>query len=199
MSKLRFNHSTMNAGKSTQLLQAVFNYESNGSNVLIFSFDDKRFSDTCTVSSRIGLSREAIPFNDLWSFYNYYIGCWEHKSEDFNIDAIFIDEAQFLTESQVDSILRINQYHSCPILCYGLKTDFQGKLFTGSRALLIHADEINEIKSMCSTKKCQNKAMYNLRMVDGKFVTEGEQVVIGDTSYHPVCKQCFLTTRDYNH
>ena len=192
MSKLRFNYSTMNAGKSTQLLQAVHNYESNGSNVLVFSYDDKRFSEDCTVTSRLGLSRKAIPFNDLNSFYNYYIGCWEHKSEDFTIDAIFIDEAQFLTEGQINSLLRINYYHSCPILCYGLKSDFLGNLFPGSEALLKHADVINELKSMCSQEKCQNKAMYNLRKVDGDFVKEGEQLVIGDESYHAVCKNHFF-------
>lgn len=185
MAKLYFNFSAMNAGKSAQLLQSAHNYESNGGKVKYFNFKgDTRFSEGMIVS-RIGIEHAAELFDVNYKF-----------NIDEPVDAIFIDEAQFLTAEQVKQLCKIVDTQHVPVLCYGIRNDYMGNLFEGSASLMCHADVINEIKGMCSHKECNKKATHILLYADGKIVLSGEQVHIGDTEYHSVCRNHFHKLRE---
>lgn len=190
MGKLYFNYSTMNAGKSTTLLQAAYNYQERGMNtlLLIAAFDDR--SGKGKIGSRIGLSADADVFHpgdDLFA----HIG---EATKRETVHAVFVDEAQFLTEDQVKALARVADDMKIPVMCYGLRTDFQGKLFPGSAALLALADNLREIKTICW---CGRKATMVVRLGgDGKIVEEGAQVVIGgNETYVSLCRKHW-TKRD---
>lgn len=183
MAKLYFNYSAMSAGKTIDVITTAYKYNSKGMKALIIkSSIDTKGDDN--VISRIGLSKKVdILLNPKSSLIDYI-----KKYDD--ITCLIVDEAQFLTEMQVYELVVITKILDIPVICFGLKTDFQSNLFPGTAALLRFADSLDELVSICS---CGKKARFNARKVNGKYVFEGEQVLIGaDESYDPLCGKCYL-------
>ena len=173
MAKLYFYYAAMNAGKSTTLLQAAHNYEERGMNVLLYTpvIDDRDGSGT--ISSRLGLTREAIPFGNDFDLFSDVAT----RQKDLKISCLFVDEAQFMSAKQVLQVSLVADQLGVPVLCYGLRTDFKGEPFEGSKYLLAWADELGEIKTICHSGK---KATMNARLDEkGNRVWEGEQISIG--------------------
>ncbi len=183
MAKLYFSYAAMNAGKSTILLQAAYNYRERGMEVLLMTSALYRDADDGHISSRIGISAEAILYTvdtELFTLVRNHMDA--HK-----LDAIFVDEAQFLTRDQVWQLARVADHLGIPVLTYGLRTDFRGELFEGSVALLAIADELREVRTIC---ECGRKATMVVRLgPDGKALTEGEQISIGKATYLSVCRR----------
>jgi thymidine kinase len=183
MAKLYFNYSSMNAGKSTVLLQAAYNYKERGMTVLLLiaALDDR--AGKGKIASRIGLAAEADIFGAKDNVFEHVRVAHEAK----NLDALFVDEAQFLTDEQVWQLAKIADELRIPVMCFGLRTDFQGKLFPGSAALLAISDSLKEIKTICW---CGRKATMVARLDgQGHIVDEGDQVVIGgNETYVPLCR-----------
>lgn len=184
MAKLHFQYSTMNAGKSTLLLQAAHNYNERGMQtyLLTASFDNR--AGIGQIGSRIGLSREADLFDstaDLFSKIEMRLG----KGA---VACIFIDEAQFLTRDQVWQLARVVDDLNVPIMAYGLRVDFRGELFPGSAALLALADEMREVRTICH---CGRKATMVIRQDEnGRVLVDGEQVQIGgNETYVSLCRR----------
>ncbi|HZG30796.1 thymidine kinase [Ensifer adhaerens] len=183
MAKFYFSYSTMNAGKSTMLLQASYNYQERGMRtvILIAAFDDR--AGTGRVSSRIGLTADAIPFqatDDLKQLI-------ESLLKDGPIACIFVDEAQFLTPEQVWQLARVVDRLNIPIMAYGLRTDFRGKLFPGSQELLAIADELREVRTICH---CGRKATMVVRLDEaGRVLKDGAQIDVGgNEKYVSFCR-----------
>lgn len=202
MAKLYFNFSAMNAGKSSNLLQSAHNYKETGKRVLYFNAAiDTRYGDNI-ISSRIGISHEAVSYDDTTNFYYHILSLINEKcSSDRTAlpSAIFIDEAQFLSKEQVLQLCEIVDVLQITVLCYGIRNDYMGNLFEGSAALLCNADEINEIKGMCSNPDCTRKATHILRYQDGELQTEGTQKIVGDQEYESVCRFHFMDSmKKYN-
>jgi len=184
MAKLYFNYSTMNAGKSTVLLQASYNYRERGMDTyqLTARFDG-RFGEG-RIASRIGIASEADTFEpgeDLFAKI-------EARLAEGPVACVFIDEAQFLSDEQVWQLARAVDDLGVPVMCYGLRVDFQGRLFPGSAALLALADEMREVRTICH---CGKKATMVVRQdADGRVLTEGAQVQIGgNESYVSLCRR----------
>ena len=184
MAKLYFHYSTMNAGKSTLLLQAAHNYQERGmeSYLLTAQFDNR--AGDARIGSRIGIGREADTFSlsdDL--FYKI-----KKRINDGPCACVFIDEAQFLSHEQVWQLARAVDDLKIPIMCYGLRVDFQGKLFPGSATLLALSDEMREIKTICH---CGKKATMVVRQDEnGVALTDGAQVQIGgNEAYISLCRK----------
>ena len=185
MAKLIFNYSAMGSGKTMDLLRTAFNYEENGLKVLVMkpSVDTKGGDSIVT---RVGMSRKV----------DFLIGVGTSiinlLSDNLSgVSCIFIDEAQFLSEQQVVDLFIISNNYDVPVICYGLRTDFRGNLFPGSSKLLGIAEELHEFKSLCS---CGEIARYNARRVNGKYVVDGDSVLIDGTSeveYVPLCGNCY--------
>ena len=188
MAKLYFYYSAMNAGKSTTLLQSSYNYQERGMNTLILAPDIDTREDQATVTSRIGLSAEATTFHLSDNLYRIVERCHQQQL----LDCVLVDEAQFLTREQVLQVSDIADQLDIPVLTYGLRTDFQGKLFEGSEQLLAWADNLVEIKTICH---CGRKATMVLRIgEDGQVIKEGAQVKIGGNElYVSVCRRHFKT------
>jgi thymidine kinase len=187
MAKLYFYYSAMNAGKSTTLLQASYNYQERGMQTILFAPKiDQRFGNTI-IYSRIGLKQEAVPFDNNFNFFEYVE---ERKNTNDNLKCILIDEAHFLNKKQVSELSDIATDLGIAVLCYGLRSDFLGEPFEGSKYLLTWAEELTEIKTIC---KCSRKGIMNLRIdSSGNAVTEGAQVQIGgNESYVSLCMQCY--------
>ena len=184
MAKLHFFYSTMNAGKSTSLLQSNHNYKENGLDTIIFLPDETSKLSKGQIVSRIGLKAKAVIANKDFNFMNYVR---EHKSN--NLSCILIDEAQFLSKDQVRQLGQIADRLNYPVMCYGIRTDFRGELFEGSTELLALADNLIELKTICSL--CSRKATMVVRKDnEGKVVTEGSKVVVGGNDiYAPVCRK----------
>ena len=183
MAKLFFRYAAMNAGKSTALLQVAHNYEERGHTVRLFTAGvDDRYGKGM-VTSRLGPQRVAEVFNGETDFRALIT----HSP---GIACVLVDEAQFLTKEQVWSLHEIAHMRHVPVICYGLRTDFRGELFTGSAALLALADEMDEMKTICD---CGRKATMNMRVdANNRKVTEGAQVEIGGNArYRSVCGRCF--------
>lgn len=173
MAKLYFYYSAMNAGKSTTLLQAAHNYEERGMKVLLFTPSVDVRSGVAMIGSRIGLSRPAFAFDRDFDLFVYIAD--QHRRTP--ISCVFMDESQFLTPSQVLQLTLVCDRLKIPVLCYGLRTDFQGEPFEGSKYLLAWADVLGEVKTICHSGK---KATMNVRLdADGNRVVTGEQVAIG--------------------
>lgn len=190
MAKLYYNFSAMNAGKSTILLQASHNYHERGMHTVLFTaLLDDRFGKG-KISSRIGLKADAHTFDDKMNLFDRI----DAMSRNQKIDCILVDEAQFLTEDQVWQLAAVADDLRIPVMCYGLRSDFQGKLFPGSATLLAVAEDLREIRTICW---CGRKATMNLRIgSDGKAVSEGEQVVIGgEESYISVCRKHWVAKK----
>lgn len=189
--KLHFYFSAMNAGKSTSLLQASYNYHERGMRTLIFTpnFDNRH--RVGTVASRIGLEADAHMFEqgmDLFTEVQTQV------RQCGKVHCVLIDEAQFLTEAQVWQLCRVADELNIPVLAYGLRSDFQGKTFVGSQYLLALADQLTELKTICF---CGRKATMNLRINEtGIVMREGAQVEIGGNErYLSVCRYHFSSLK----
>tara|TARA_R110000868_G_scaffold163811_8_gene396182 strand:+ start:405 stop:977 length:573 start_codon:yes stop_codon:yes gene_type:complete len=189
MAKLYFYYSAMNAGKSTVLLQSAYNYQERGMEALLFTPGVDTRAGTGKIASRIGLDAEAIAYDDQFNLYDYTKKLQETNSK---LKCVLIDEAQFMTKEQVGQLTDIVDELNLPVLAYGLRSDFQGEPFPGSKYLLALADNLVEIKTICH---CGRKATMNMRIDEkGNKVTHGEQVHIGgNESYMSVCRQHYKT------
>ena len=186
MAKLYFYYASMNAGKSTTLLQADFNYRERGMRTMLFTAAvDDRFA-AGTIASRIGLSAAATAFDPMSDLGALALA--EHRGG--ALACVLVDEAQFLTAAQVDQLAALADDQGIPVLCYGLRTDFRGDLFPGSARLLALADALIEIKSVCA---CGRKAIMNVRMDGaGRAIVEGRQTEIGGNErYVALCRRHF--------
>ena len=186
MAKLYFNYSSMNAGKSTALLQANHNYLERGMKTKMFTFSgDNRYEENRIVS-RIGISAEALPFS---KDTDLFLSLTEDKDQR-EIKCVLIDEAQFLTKEQVAQLGRIVDELDTAVLAFGIRTDFQGELFEGSKYLLAWADNLKEIKTVCW---CGRKATMVVRLdKQGNILSQGEQLEIGvNEKYVPLCRAHF--------
>ncbi|MBW0145603.1 thymidine kinase [Sphingomicrobium clamense] len=187
MAKLYFYYAAMNAGKSTTLLQADFNYRERGMNTMLWTaaLDDRMGEGT--IGSRIGLDATAHKFEDDTDLLSAVMA--QHDEQP--LDCVLVDEAQFLTEEQVIQLSRLADEFHIPVLCYGLRTDFQAKLFPGSATLLALADALVELKAVC---ECGRKATMNLRVDgEGKAVAAGAQTEIGGNDrYVALCRRHFF-------
>jgi thymidine kinase len=184
MAKLYFHYATMDAGKTTMLLQASYNYRERGMTTMLFVAGHYRKDESVGyISSRIGLEAEAEMFRDGDDLFARIA---EHHGHD-TVHCVFIDEAQFLEEAQVWQLARVADRLGIPVMCYGLRTDFQGKLFPGSLALLAVADELREVRTIC---RCGRKATMVVRLgADGKVAKQGAQVSIGKEAYVSLCRR----------
>ena len=184
MAKLYFYYSSMNAGKSTTLLQSSYNYQERHMNTLVYTAAiDNRFGKA-KVTSRIGISQDASVFTPETDLYQQI----KEQIKQQPLHCILIDEAQFLTKAQVYQLSDVVDKLHIPVLCYGLRTDFQGELFEGSQYLLAWADQLEEVKTICY---CGRKANFVLRLNEqGEVVKAGEQIQIGgNDSYLSVCRR----------
>jgi thymidine kinase len=173
----------MNAGKSIELIKVAYNYEERGKRVLVLtpSIDD-RFG-VGVVASRIGITREAITINEETNVLELFM----KENKRHGIDCVLVDECQFLKKHHVQELVEIVDSCDVPVLAYGLKNDFKNELFEGSYYMLIYADKIEEIKTICW---CGRKATMVARVVDGKFVKTGEQIVVGGNDmYISLCRK----------
>ncbi len=187
MAKLYFYYSAMNAGKSTTLLQSSFNYRERGMNTIVFtSASDDRYG-TGVVKSRIGLELDAHLFSGDTNLFETVSADMEKAP----VHCVLVDEAQFLSAEQVDQLAKVADDMRIPVLCYGLRTDFQATLFPGSTRLLAIADELVELKTICT---CGSKATMNLRInEEGKAVSVGDQKEIGGNDrYIALCRKHFM-------
>lgn len=195
MAKLYFRYGAMNSGKSTSLLQAAYNYEERGQHVLLAkpAIDTKGASQ---IDSRLGMTREV----------DFLIGA-DDSARDLladhdragDIACLLIDEAQFLTAEQVDDLFRIAVEDGIPVIAYGIRNDFLTHAFPGSARLLAIAHSLEELKTIC---RCGRKAVFNGRVIGGRFVFDGDQVAIDEgadgtvapevTTYESLCGSCYL-------
>jgi thymidine kinase len=184
MSKVYFYYSAMNAGKSTVLLQSSYNYRERGMHTLLFVPAIDTRAGAGRIQSRIGLGAEAMALPADENVFDHVKSA--HAAQP--VACVLIDEAQFLTRAQVEQLTDVSDRLGIPVLCYGLRTDFQGQLFTGSAALLALADNLIELKTICH---CGRKATMNLRVgPDGRAVKEGAQVEIGGNErYVAMCRR----------
>ena len=186
MAKLYFNYSSMNAGKSTMLLQANHNYQERGMNTHIYTSSvDDRYGKK-EIVSRIGLKAKSNIFLDSTNIYKEVINSNREKK----IDCVLVDEAQFLNKNQVAQLGQIVDELDIPVLTFGIRTDFKGNLFEGSEYLLAWADNLKEIKTVCH---CGRKATMVLRLDEsGKVVEEGDQIEVGgNEKYVSICRKHF--------
>jgi len=183
VAQLFFKYGAMNSGKSIEILKVAYNYEEQNKNVIIFTSGlDDRF-ETGFVASRVGLKREAIPiYNDT----NIFAVVSEFPTE---LSCVLVDEVQFVTKEHVLQMARIVDELTIPVMGFGLKNDFQNNLFEGSKYMLLYADKIEEMKTICWF--CEKKAIMALRVDENnKPIREGEQIQIGgNDSYYPVCRK----------
>ena len=185
MSKLYFRYGAMNCGKTTSLLQVAHNYEERGMKVVLIKPSiDTKANDS--VSSRIGVEGKVdhlvSPEENLKGYLNLLVG---------NTSCVLVDEAQFLSESQVEELFVFSKLTNIPVICFGLRCDFRTNLFPGSKRLFELADEIEELYTIC---RCGRKARFNARIVNGEFTLDGDQVAIdGDVEYESLCGKCYLT------
>ena len=193
MAQLYFYYGAMQSSKSANLLMVAHNYRSQDKKVILMtpSIDDR--SGVGVISSRTGMEEKAIPLGPEESVYSALKSeLIDSNGNRKNIHCILVDEAQFLTAKQINSLSNIVDYFNIPVMCYGLKNDFQNNLFEGSETLLLYADKIIEIKTICAKEECGKKAIMNLRLSDGRPVYEGEQIQIGDEEYIPVCRKHYF-------
>jgi len=185
MAKLYFYYAAMNAGKSTVLLQSSYNYQERGMRTLLFAPAIDQRSGLGRIASRIGLSAAAHVFTEGDNLFNRISTA---DNEAGPVACVLVDEAQFLTPAQVLQLTDVADKLDIPVLCYGLRTDFQGNLFPGSALLLGWADDLIELKTICH---CGRKATMNLRTDSaGRGLKEGAQVEIGGNErYVPLCRK----------
>lgn len=193
MAKLYFRYGAMNSGKSTALLQAAFNYEERGHHVLLAkpAIDTKAESN---IESRLGVVRPVDyviePDADAYALFQHHRAA-ALAVNGADVSCLLIDEAQFLTDAQVNDLLRIALLEGIPVLAYGIRTDFQTVAFPGSRRLLEVAHSLEELKTIC---RCGRKALFNGRRVGERFIFDGDQVAIDgvEVTYESLCGVCYL-------
>ena len=183
MAQLYYRYSTMNAGKSIDLIKVAYNYEERGQTVLtLIPAVDDRYG-TGVITSRIGVQREATVVKDDTNILELFM----RENERHHIDCVLIDECQFLRKHHIQELVEIVDSCNTPVLCYGLKNDFRNELFEGSYYMLVYADKIEEIKTVCW---CGRKATMVARVVDGKIVKSGDQIVVGGNDlYVSLCRK----------
>ncbi len=193
MAKLYFRYGAMNSGKSTAMLQAAYNYEERGHSVVLAkpAIDQK---GDMGILSRVGITRRS---DFVIAEESDVYGLFQHEREEIirktgaDVKCFMVDEAQFLTEAQVDDLLRIALLEDVPVMAFGIRTDFQTVAFPGSRRLLEISHEIDELKTIC---RCGKKAIFNARKYNDRFNFDGEQVAIDGVAvnYEPLCGNCYL-------
>ncbi|KAB1656757.1 thymidine kinase [Pseudoclavibacter chungangensis] len=192
MAKLYFRYGAMNSGKSTALLQAAFNYEEREQRVLLAkpALDTKADAD---IASRLGMTRRAdvliAPDDGVRDLLRDAMR--PGPGDGRTVACVLVDEAQFLTEHQVDDLLRLAVLDEVPVMAYGIRTDFRTVAFPGSARLLQIAHSLEELKTIC---RCGRKAIFNARLVDGEYVFDGGQIAIdeGDVTYEALCGADYL-------
>jgi thymidine kinase len=186
MAKLHFFYSTMNAGKSTSLLQSNHNYKESNLDTMIFLPDETNKSSKGQIVSRIGLKAKAVIADKTFNFISYV-----KKNKSPKLSCVLIDEAQFLSKVQIRQLGEVADKLNIPVMCYGIRTDFRGELFEGSSELLALADNLIELKTICYD--CGRKATMVVRVDENaKVVTEGSKIQIGGNDlYTPVCRKHF--------
>ncbi|MBF0699191.1 thymidine kinase [Streptococcus danieliae] len=185
MAQLYFKYGTMNSGKTIEILKVAHNYEEQGKRVLIMTSALDTRDGVGMVSSRIGMRREALAIDDEFDLFGFI----EKEQED--LYCVLIDEAQFLKRHHVFALARVVDELDIPVMAFGLKNDFRNELFEGSKYLLLFADKIEEIKTICHY--CSKKATMVLRMQDGKPLYDGEQIQIGgNETYVSVCRRHYF-------
>ena len=186
MAKLYFKYGAMGSSKTAQALITKYNYEENDLNVWLIKPGTDTRDGAKILRSRIGLEAAVEGIPPETDIYARYLGVRE-----LNCDVIIVDECQFLTEAQIDQLRAIVDEHNIPVMCFGLRTDFQTRLFPGSRRLMEVADTIQEIKTICD---CGAKATVNARIDgSGHIITQGAQVVLGgNDSYIAMCHKCYV-------
>ncbi len=183
MAKLYFSYAAMNAGKSTNLLQAAYNYRERGMEVLLLTSALYRDAADGQISSRIGISAQATLYTEETDLFSLI----RAQKDAGRLDAVFVDEAQFLKRGQVWQLARVADRIGIPVLTYGLRTDFRGELFEGSAALLAIADALREVRTIC---ECGRKATMVIRLgPDGQAATEGAQIEIEKATYLSLCRR----------
>lgn len=210
MAKLYFRYGAMNSGKSTALLQAAYNYEERGQHVLLAKpeIDTKGASQ---IESRLGVTREVdflIPSDgDAQTLFREERARVRRRNDEglipadpIDVACLLIDEAQFLTAGQVDDLFRIAVDEGIPVMAYGIRNDFLTHAFAGSARLLAIAHSLEELKTIC---RCGRKAVFNGRVINGRFVFDGDQVAIDEgaaggapadvVTYESLCGHCYLT------
>ena len=183
MAQLYFRYSTMNAGKSLEVIKVAHNYEERGKRVLVLApvMDNK--TDNVYVKSRVGLQREAAPILENTNLLSFFM----EENERRKISCVIIDESQFLKRHHVEELCEIVDSCNVPVLAYGLKNDFKNELFEGSYYLLAYADKIEEVKTICW---CGRKATMVARIQNGKIVKQGDQIMIGGNDlYVSLCRK----------
>lgn len=183
MAKLSFRFGTMGSGKSLELIKIKTNYDIQGKNCIILTSSLDTRSGLSEVSSRNGQKEKAI-YIDEDTYFDI-----ANMKENEPIHCILVDEAQFLTKEDVLMLGDVVDDLGIPVICFGLRTDFSGNLFDGSKALIEYADDIQELVTECFN--CDKKSILNLRLVNGRAVYTGEQIQIGDSEYLPLCRYCF--------
>ena len=185
MAKLYFKYGAMGSSKTAQALITKYNYEENDMHVWLMKPGTDTRDGKNVVKSRIGLRSEAQVISPEMNVYEIYRTQWDGK-----VDAVIVDECQFFTVEQIDQLREIVDDFHVPVMCFGLRTDFQTKLFPGSMRLMEVADTIQEIKTICD---CGAKATVNARIIDGYIVTEGDQVFLGgNDAYIAMCHRCYI-------
>lgn len=190
MARLYYRHGAMNSGKSFEILKVAHNYEEQNKDVVIFtSAVDDRASVGVVATRVAGMEREAIPLDDTSNAFEIVQAMEERPY------CVLVDEAQFLSRDHILQFTQIVDDLAIPVIAYGLKNDFTNNLFEGSKNLLLYADKIEEVKTICWF--CHRKAMMNLRLLNGRPIYEGEQIQIGgNESYYPVCRRCYMTAEE---
>ena len=183
MAKIYFRFGAMNCGKTTALLQVAHNYEEKGMNIILIKPAIDKKGDK-NIVSRLGIEREVDILLDS-----------NEKLKDVlkldNISCILVDEVQFITKEQIQELWIIAKEKDIPVICYGLKTNFKGELFEGTKALIEVADELEELITIC---RCGKRAKFNARIENGKYVIKGSEVAIDgiDATYEPLCGKCYI-------
>lgn len=182
MAKLYFRHGAMDSAKTMNLLAVAHNYRKQGKRVVLLKPQlDDRFGRG-RIASRSGLEADADMLVSADTVF---------ELDQFRgVDCVLVDEAQFLAPAIIDQLRMMSLLLDMPVICYGLRTDFRTESFPGARRLMELADSIEEVKVTCQF--CGRKAVFNLRMVDGRAVVEGEQIVLGDAQYAPVCGRHYI-------
>lgn len=186
MAKLYFHYSSMNAGKSTALLQANHNYLERGMKTMLFTAKLDNREGGGVISSRIGIQKEALAFGNEDNLFDMV----READSDSKLNCILVDEAQFLSKEQVRQLISLVDEEGIPVLTYGIRSDFKGEVFEGSKFLLAWSDEMKEIKTICH---CGKKATMNARVsTEGDMETAGAQIEIGGNErYISLCRGCF--------
>lgn len=186
VAQLFFKYGAMNSGKSIEILKVAHNYEEQGKSVILMTSILDTRSGTGKIESRVGLTRSAIALKKDSDVFEIV------KNRNPDASCVLIDECEFMTKDQVLQATRLVDDLGIPVMAFGLKNDFRNELFEGTKYLLLYADKLEEMKTICWF--CTKKATMNMRMANGKPVYDGDQIAIGGNEmYYPVCR------RHYNH